>query len=57
MLSEVSNSKSRKNLNMKKGSVKAMHSMAGFNATGKGKNSIYLGKHNRGSSKLDASTK
>ena len=44
-------------LHLKKGSTSAMKSHSGMKAHGKGSNSIILGKDNRGSSNLMASTK
>lgn len=44
-------------LHLKKGNTSAMKSHSGMVAHGKGSNSIILGKDNRGTSKLNASTK
>lgn len=56
-MSAISNSKSRKNLNLVKAKGHTPNTPKNYPLSGKGKNSIYLGKDNRGTSTLNASTK
>ena len=56
-LMSIENRRSQKGLNMTKATGRMPSRPKNHSLTGKGKNSIFLGKHNRGTSSLDTATK